>query len=121
MAFLIFYRNWLDLLNQRSQELYLLFLEKIFYMLIVEIFILLLYQVCGLRILFYMIDDGSLYSWGGGGNFFNRGQCGFGHNRDVESPERIKSLEGKRFVKVSCGGYHTLALTCMCLVFVIVF
>ena len=55
--------------------------------------------------------DGKLYSWGGGGSFFNKGQCGHGHNKDSESPEIIKDLERKRVVDVVCGGYHTLALT----------
>jgi alpha-tubulin suppressor-like RCC1 family protein len=55
--------------------------------------------------------DGKLYSWGGGGNFFNRGQCGQGHNKDSESPELIKALDHKFIAKLSCGGYHTLALS----------
>ncbi len=55
--------------------------------------------------------EGKLYSWGGGGNFFNRGQCGHGNNKDTETPELIRSLEHKVIVKFSCGGYHTLALS----------
>ena len=55
--------------------------------------------------------DGKIYSWGGGGSFFNKGQCGHGNNKDVENPEIIKSLEGKFVTDVVCGGYHTLALT----------
>lgn len=56
-------------------------------------------------------EDGKLYAWGGGGNFFNRGQCGLGVTKDSESPEIIKALEQKVVVNFSCGGYHTLALS----------
>ena len=56
-------------------------------------------------------DDGRIFSWGGGGVSFNKGQCGHGHNKDVESPEVIQSLDNKNVVDIACGGYHTLALT----------
>lgn len=56
-------------------------------------------------------SDGKLYSWGGGGSHFNKGQCGLGHTNDTDEPTIIKSLRSKEIVKVSCGGYHTLALT----------
>lgn len=36
--------------------------------------------------------NGRLYSWGGGGSSYNKGQCGHGHLEDVESPEQIKAL-----------------------------
>eukprot|EP00743_Colponemidia_sp_Colp-15_P006387 GILK01006874.1.p1 GENE.GILK01006874.1~~GILK01006874.1.p1 ORF type:complete len:663 (+),score=97.84 GILK01006874.1:45-2033(+) len=55
--------------------------------------------------------EGEVYSWGGGGTFFNRGQCGHGHNHDVISPQLIEGLVGKRVIQISCGGYHTMALT----------
>ena len=58
-----------------------------------------------------LTTEGKLYSWGGGGNFFNRGQCGHGNNKDSESPEIIRSLEKKIIVNLVCGGYHTLALS----------
>jgi alpha-tubulin suppressor-like RCC1 family protein len=32
---------------------------------------------------------GVLYSWGGGGQSYNKGQCGLGHNDDVETPEIV--------------------------------
>lgn len=55
--------------------------------------------------------DGRLYSWGGGGSFFNRGQCGHGHTNDLETPEPLEFFKGTAVKQVSCGGYHTLALT----------
>lgn len=58
-----------------------------------------------------LTTEGIVYSWGGGGNFFNRGQCGHGHVKDILEPSPIPSLTNKHVVQVSCGGYHTLALT----------
>jgi len=58
-----------------------------------------------------LTEDGKIFSWGGGGSFFNKGQCGHGNNEDTITPEIIKDLETKTVVDVSCGGYHTLALT----------
>jgi len=54
---------------------------------------------------------GKVYSWGGGGSFFNKGQCGHGHNKDSESPEIIKALVNKNVIDIVCGGYHTMGLT----------
>jgi len=56
-------------------------------------------------------DQGVVYSWGGGGAAYNKGQCGLGHNEDVESPQEVTALTGKVVVKVAAGGFHTLALT----------
>lgn len=58
-----------------------------------------------------LTEDGKIFSWGGGGTSFNKGQCGHGHTKDVESPEMIESLDNKTMVDVVCGGYHTLALS----------
>ncbi len=58
-----------------------------------------------------LTSEGRLFSWGGGGSFFNRGQCGHGNNQDSDSPELIKSLQHKVIVNLVCGGYHTLALS----------
>ena len=54
---------------------------------------------------------GVLYSWGGGGQSYNRGQCGHGTLDEVELPQIVKALQGKKVKKVSAGGFHTLALT----------
>jgi alpha-tubulin suppressor-like RCC1 family protein len=58
-----------------------------------------------------LTSDGKIFSWGGGGSFFNRGQCGHGHNQDIENPSIIMALKDKFVTQISCGGYHTLALT----------
>lgn len=55
-------------------------------------------------------QNGELYTWGGGGSYFNRGQLGHGHLKDIETPELVTLLK-QGVKKVSCGGYHTLALT----------
>ena len=38
---------------------------------------------------------GVLYSWGGGGRSYNRGQCGHGNHDEVELPQIVKALQGK--------------------------
>ena len=53
---------------------------------------------------------GVLYSWGGGGQSYNKGQCGLGHNGDVEFPEIVQDLRHKAVKRVSAGGFHTVAL-----------
>lgn len=55
--------------------------------------------------------DGTLYSWGGGGQSYNKGQCGMGNYEDVEVPKVVKALENKFVTKVAAGGFHTLAYT----------
>lgn len=52
-----------------------------------------------------------MYTWGGGGSYFNKGQLGHGHLNDIENPEMVMSLKNKFITKFSCGGYHTMALT----------
>ena len=55
-------------------------------------------------------QNGELFTWGGGGSYFNRGQLGHGHLKDIETPEIITFFKNG-VKKVTCGGYHTLALT----------
>jgi alpha-tubulin suppressor-like RCC1 family protein len=61
--------------------------------------------------------DGSLFSFGGGGKFYNYGQLGHGDFEDQLVPKQIElfghGLPSSRVqVKsIVCGGYHTLALT----------
>lgn len=52
-----------------------------------------------------------VYTWGGGGSAYNKGQCGHGHLKDVEHPSLVKALLNHRVSQISAGGYHTLALT----------
>ncbi|KAL4431712.1 hypothetical protein ABPG74_017341 [Tetrahymena malaccensis] len=56
-------------------------------------------------------QNGDVYTWGGGGQDYNKGQLGLGHVKDIENPEKLKFFEGKKIVKVSCGQFHTVALT----------
>jgi alpha-tubulin suppressor-like RCC1 family protein len=58
-----------------------------------------------------LAKDGILYSWGGGGQSYNKGQCGLGHTDDAELPQMVKDLASKKVTKVAAGGFHTLALT----------
>ncbi len=58
-----------------------------------------------------LTEKGELFTWGGGGSHFNRGQLGHGHLKDVESPELVQFFKGKFVKRFSCGGYHTMALT----------
>ena len=56
-------------------------------------------------------QEGRIYTWGGGGLSYNKGQCGHGNEEDVESPKQIEYFEGVRISKITAGGYHNLALT----------
>ena len=56
-------------------------------------------------------SSGMVYTWGGGGSPYNRGQLGHGHSNDIEVPAKIMELTGKQVVHITAGGYHTLALT----------
>ena len=55
-------------------------------------------------------SEGKLYTWGGGGQSYNKGQCGHGTLEDVEAPTLVSFFEKKKVIKVSAGGFHTLAL-----------
>lgn len=56
-----------------------------------------------------LADTGEVFSWGGGGQY-NRGQCGHGDLKEIESPKRIEFFKNKKVNKVVCGGYHTIVL-----------
>ncbi len=51
--------------------------------------------------------SGKLFSWGRN----NNGQLGTGNNTDSSVPVAVAGLAGKTIVEISCGNYHTLALT----------
>lgn len=55
-------------------------------------------------------EKGELYTWGGGGAHFNKGQCGHGHFNDSEKPDMVVGLKEKHVLDVSCGGYHTVCI-----------
>ena len=57
-------------------------------------------------------ENGVLYTWGGGGESYNKGQCGHGTKKDVESPKKVEffTKKGLHILKVACGGYHTIVM-----------
>jgi alpha-tubulin suppressor-like RCC1 family protein len=63
-------------------------------------------------------DEGEVYTFGGGGKFYNRGQLGVHDMEDSLLPRRIESFGSRIFIRsVCCGGYHTLALSAACHVY----
>lgn len=54
---------------------------------------------------------GRVFSWGGGGQSYNKGQLGHGHLDSIEQPQLITDLAAYRVTSISAGGYHTLAVT----------
>ena len=70
-----------------------------------------IYVDCGDFHSLALASDGKVYSWGGGGVHYNKGQCGHGHTNDIDDPMLITALKNKDIVQISCGGYHSLALT----------
>ena len=58
-----------------------------------------------------LTNHGSVYSWGGGGTSYNRGQCGHGDLIDREIPTKISFFNNVYVTSISCGGYHTIATT----------
>ena len=51
--------------------------------------------------------DGALYTWGNGWY----GKLGHGNNRGFRSPHLVDYLSEENIVDVSCGAYHTLAVS----------
>ena len=74
-------------------------------------------------------ESGNVYSWGGGGVNYNRGQCGHDNIKDIETPKLIeffnqekhkerhkndKSTQVEKIekpIQIECGGYHSIVLT----------
>jgi alpha-tubulin suppressor-like RCC1 family protein len=58
-----------------------------------------------------IIDKGQLISWG----LLKYGEGGHGDRQPVRKPKVIKMDDPSiRFIDVSCGDKHTIALTCTC-------
>lgn len=57
-----------------------------------------------------LASTGELFTWGGGGKSYNRGQCGHGNVKDIDQPKRVDYFKNNKVIKVSCGGYHTIVL-----------
>jgi alpha-tubulin suppressor-like RCC1 family protein len=55
----------------------------------------------------FVSTQGDVYTWGSG----HYGQLGIGSRENKTSPVLVSSLQGKRITKISCGSFHTLALT----------
>ena len=55
-----------------------------------------------------LIDNGILFSWGGGGQY-NKGQCGHGTTENINVPTPIAFFRNKVVIDFACGGYHTVA------------
>lgn len=56
-------------------------------------------------------QHGVVYTWGGGGASYNKGQCGHGNTEDNEIPTIVRGIQHKPVKKVAAGGFHTLAAT----------
>jgi len=52
-------------------------------------------------------DDGNIYTFGAG----EYGRLGHGDEANQAEPTLVKALEGKNISMVSCGGFHTCAIT----------
>ena len=58
-----------------------------------------------------LTDNGELYTWGGGKQY-NKGQCGHGTFKEIDSPKKVEFfIKNKlKIIKICCGGYHTIVL-----------
>lgn len=56
-------------------------------------------------------EEGRIYTWGGGGASYNKGQCGHGDENDYNEPKQVDFFDGVRVLKIAAGGFHTLAST----------
>lgn len=55
-------------------------------------------------------DQGILFTWGGGGSKYNKGQLGHGISDDVQTPMPIKFFQNSPIYDFECGGYHTVSI-----------
>ena len=62
---------------------------------------------CGVRHCLALGSDGTVYSWGYGGD----GQLGHGDFQIQTMPAAVKALQGEGVIDVVCGDKHSLALT----------
>jgi alpha-tubulin suppressor-like RCC1 family protein len=67
----------------------------------------LIYIECGRRYTVGITKNGKVFSWGDNSN----GQLGHGDREARSVPTKVEALDGIVFIKVSCGGLHTAALT----------
>jgi alpha-tubulin suppressor-like RCC1 family protein len=54
-----------------------------------------------------LIDEGEVHTWGRGDD----GRLGHGDNGWKFVPRAVEELRGKNIAQVTCGSYHTAAVT----------
>jgi alpha-tubulin suppressor-like RCC1 family protein len=62
---------------------------------------------CGCRHTVGITKEGQVVSWGD--NYY--GQLGHGDRKESRVPIKVEALDGRVFIKVSCGAKHTAAIT----------
>ncbi|XP_062964682.1 probable E3 ubiquitin-protein ligase HERC6 isoform X2 [Cynocephalus volans] len=63
---------------------------------------------CGKEHSLAVCHSGRVFAWGAG----SEGQLGIGNFKEINfTPQKIKSLTGIKIIQVSCGHYHSLALS----------
>ncbi|KAJ2944006.1 hypothetical protein O0L34_g8330 [Tuta absoluta] len=62
---------------------------------------------CGYDHCVLLTDSGRVYTWGNG----RRLQLGHGDLTNLESPVEVEALGGIKIIKISAGGWHSLALS----------
>jgi hypothetical protein len=62
---------------------------------------------CGVQHSLVLTNCGEVYAWGS--NYY--GQIGNGCNSDQSIPIKVKGFNNERVVMISCGGWHSMALT----------
>ncbi|CAB3245448.1 unnamed protein product [Arctia plantaginis] len=62
---------------------------------------------CGYEHYVMLTTTGTVYTWGNG----RRLQLGHGDVSNLDVPTEVEALAGIKIVKISCGGWHSLALS----------
>lgn len=62
---------------------------------------------CGYEHFMLLTDIGAVYTWGNG----RRLQLGHGDIRNIDIPTQVEALAGIKVIKISSGGWHSLALS----------
>ena len=62
---------------------------------------------CGAIHTFGITKNGKAVSWGGN----DYGQLGHGDRKERRVPTQVAGLDGLVIIKISCGGWHTAAIT----------
>ena len=60
-----------------------------------------------IHVMYFILDDGDVYTWGRGDD----GRLGHGDNGWKYVPRVVEALCGKNIRQVTCGSYHTAAVT----------